>query len=88
MRAHLLTTTAVMALLSASTVATRAQTSWTGATSSDWFTATNWTAGVPAGTNATINTVNPNPTVVAAPGVVSQDYPPLPLWPAPPADLA
>jgi T5SS/PEP-CTERM-associated repeat protein len=72
MRAHLLTTTAVMALLSASTVATRAQTNWTGATSPDWFNALNWTAGVPAGTSATINTTTPNPTVVAAAGATAQ----------------
>ena len=71
MRAHFLTTTAVMALLSASTVAMRAQTNWTGAISTDWFDAGNWTAGVPAGTNATINTTNPNPTVVAAPGATA-----------------
>jgi T5SS/PEP-CTERM-associated repeat protein len=71
MRTHLLTTTAVMALLSASTVATRAQTNWTGAIDSNWFNAGNWTAGVPAGTNATINTVTPNPTVIAAAGATA-----------------
>lgn len=72
MRTHLLTTTAVMALLSASTVSTRAQTNWTGAISSDWFNAGNWSGGVPtAGTNATIN-VTPFPTVVAAPGATAQ----------------
>jgi len=70
MRTHLLTTTAVMALLSASTVATRAQTNWTGATSNDWFTAGNWTAGVPAGTNATIN-VFPPAAVVQIPGATA-----------------
>ena len=72
MRTHLLTTTAVIALLSASTVSTRAQTNWTGTTSTDWFTASNWSAGVPAGTSATINTVTPNPTVVAAAGATAQ----------------
>ena len=73
MRAHLLTTTAVMALLSASTVSTRAQTSWTGAISNDWFAAGNWSAGVPTlGTAATINTTSPNATVVGAPGAVAQ----------------
>src|SRR5262245_27915976 len=62
-----------MALLSASTVATRAQTNWTGTTSNDWFTATNWSAGVPTlGTAATINTTSPNATVVGAPGAVAQ----------------
>jgi T5SS/PEP-CTERM-associated repeat protein len=74
MRAHLLTTRAAMALLSATTVSTRAQTSWTGATSNDWFTAANWTAGVPVldGANANINTTSPNATVVGAPGAVAQ----------------
>jgi len=74
MRTHLLTTTAVMALLSASTVATRAQTNWTGAISSDWFNPGNWTAGVPVlgGTNANINVTLPNATVVETPGAVAQ----------------
>jgi T5SS/PEP-CTERM-associated repeat protein len=68
MRAYLLTTTATMALLAA-TSSTHAQTNWTGAVSSDWFTALNWNAGVPtAGTSANIDTVSPNPTVVASPG--------------------
>src|SRR5262249_22949435 len=68
MRTHLLTTTAVMALISASTVSTRAQTNWTGAISSNWFNASNWSGGLPTGINATIDTVTPKPTVVAAPG--------------------
>ena len=74
MRTHLLTTAAVMALLSASTISTRAQTNWTGAISSDWFNAGNWTAGVPAigGTNANINVTLPNATVVGAAGAVAQ----------------
>ena len=68
MRAYLLTTTATMALLAA-TSSTRAQTNWTGALSDNWFTAGNWNAGVPtAGTSANIDTVSPNPTVVATPG--------------------
>ena len=73
MRAHLLTTTAVMALLSASIVSTRAQTTnWTGLASSDWFVAGNWTAGVPtAATGATIETTR-NPTVVSAPNAEAQ----------------
>ena len=74
MRTHLLTTTAVLALLSAFTVSTRAQTNWTGAISSDWFNPGNWTAGVPVlgGTNANINVTLPNATVVGAPGAVAQ----------------
>ena len=47
MRAYLLTTTAVMALLSASTVSTRAQTFWTGTIDNNWFNAGNWSGGVP-----------------------------------------
>ena len=66
MRTHLLTTTAVMALLSASTVSTRAQTSWNGGSSSDWFTAANWNAGVPnLLTSANIDTATPNSTVIS-----------------------
>jgi T5SS/PEP-CTERM-associated repeat protein/autotransporter-associated beta strand protein len=68
MRAYLLATTATMALLAA-TPSTHAQTNWTGTVSDDWFTALNWTAGVPtAATSANINTVLPNATVVATPG--------------------
>ena len=74
MRAYLLTTTATMALLAA-TSSTHAQTNWTGAVSSNWFTAGNWIAGVPTGgTNANINTVSPNPTVVASPWWDSAEY--------------
>ncbi|HMF26456.1 MAG TPA: hypothetical protein VKG24_30655, partial [Pseudolabrys sp.] len=72
MRTHLLTTTAVMALLSASIVSTRAQTNWTGAIDSNWFNASNWSGGLPTGISATIDTVTPNPTVVAAPGATAQ----------------
>jgi len=40
--------------------------------SSDWFTAGNWTAGVPTNViSATIDTTR-NPTVVAAPGATAQ----------------
>jgi T5SS/PEP-CTERM-associated repeat protein len=72
MRAHLLTTTAVMALLSASTLSTRAQTTnWIGVTS-DWFTAGNWTAGVPtSGTSAIVGNLN-NPAVVGTPNAAAQ----------------
>jgi T5SS/PEP-CTERM-associated repeat protein/autotransporter-associated beta strand protein len=58
----------VAAALLAATSPTRAQTNWIG-TTTDWFTAGNWSAGVPtAVTSAIINTVSPNPTVVATPG--------------------
>ena len=70
MRTHLLATTVVAAALLAATSA-RAQTSWTGAISSDWFTAGNWTAGVPTGATAFINTVTPNATVLGTAGATA-----------------
>src|SRR6266496_4657386 len=56
-----LTCTAVTALLSMGTAA--AQT-WTGATSTDWTTRTNWSTGaVPtAASNVTIDKTSPNAT--------------------------
>jgi T5SS/PEP-CTERM-associated repeat protein len=71
MRAYLLTTTASMALIAA-TSSTHAQTNWIGI-SSDWFFFGNWIGGVPGQTtDANINTVTPNSTVVADPGVLAQ----------------
>ncbi len=53
----------------------QAQTVWNGSVSTDWFTAGNWTAGAPpnaappnTNTNAEINTIVPNVTVVNAAG--------------------
>jgi T5SS/PEP-CTERM-associated repeat protein/autotransporter-associated beta strand protein len=74
MRAYLLTTTATMALLAA-TSSTHAQTNWTGLVSSNWFVGFNW---VPALTprqtdDAIINTVTPNSTVIASPGALAQN---------------
>ncbi|APG12420.1 hypothetical protein BKD09_29205 [Bradyrhizobium japonicum] len=44
-------------------------TDWTGATSTDWFTAGNWSAGVPtSAVDVNIDTVAPNATVVGAAG--------------------
>jgi outer membrane autotransporter protein len=72
MRTHLLATTVVAAALLAATSSTRAQTSWTGAISSDWFTPGNWTASVPNGaTPALIDTVTPNATVVGTAGATA-----------------
>ncbi|MCC8956343.1 autotransporter domain-containing protein [Bradyrhizobium sp. Pear77] len=49
-----------------------AQTVWTGTTSSDWFTPGNWNNGVPtAGTDAKLDTVTPNPTVIGTPGAAT-----------------
>jgi fibronectin-binding autotransporter adhesin len=44
-----------------------AQQAWTGATSSDWMTATNWSTGTlpGAGSSVTINVTSPNPTVLS-----------------------
>jgi len=56
----------------ASTISTNAQTDWTGAVSSDWFTAGNWNAGVPTvATSANVDTVTPNSTLVAIPGATA-----------------
>jgi len=44
----------------------QAQTVWTGTNSTDWFTGTNWSAGVPAvGVEAIVNTVNARDPLVA-----------------------
>jgi T5SS/PEP-CTERM-associated repeat protein len=53
----------------------RAQSIWTGNTSSDWFIGGNWQSGtVPtSAANAFLNTVAPNPTVVNAPGAQALD---------------
>ncbi|HST10375.1 MAG TPA: hypothetical protein VLL05_08350, partial [Terriglobales bacterium] len=61
-----------IALFAASTVSTHAQTIWTGTVSSDWFTAGNWTAGVPTNvTTANINTTTPNPTEIIVAGAIA-----------------
>ncbi len=68
---HLLSSASVFALVLSTGLAVpdavRAA-DWTGATSTDWFTAGNWsTSAVPtAGDVVTIDTVTPNPTVVNA----------------------
>jgi T5SS/PEP-CTERM-associated repeat protein len=50
-----------------------AQTSWTGATSTDWFTGTNWNTGVvPTAADLVIlNTITPNPTFVSGAAAVA-----------------
>ena len=46
-----------------------AQEQWTGAASTDWFNAGNWSAGVPTNSTSTrIDTVAPNATVIGAAG--------------------
>jgi hypothetical protein len=65
MRAYLLTTTATVALLAA-TSSTHAQSNWTGQFSSNWFLSGNWL-------DANVNTVTPNPTVLADPGALARN---------------
>ena len=62
-------TASVLALALGAATPAHAQTAWTGATSTDWFTAGNWTTGVPAGgVITTIDTVTPNATIIGAAG--------------------
>ena len=58
-----------IALLAASTVPTRAQTTdWTGQFSSEWFLSGNWIGGFPRQTtDANIDTVTPNSTLITTP---------------------
>ncbi|WP_354109163.1 autotransporter domain-containing protein [Bradyrhizobium sp. S3.12.5] len=65
------TTMAALALvLLATSTPSRADDNWTGTTSTDWFTTTNWSAGVlpTAADTVNIDTVAPNATVVGAAG--------------------
>ncbi len=65
---------ATIALFAASTVSTHAQTNWTGQFSSNWFLSGNWDAGFPRQTtDGNIDTVTPNPTVVATPGALARN---------------
>jgi T5SS/PEP-CTERM-associated repeat protein/autotransporter-associated beta strand protein len=73
MRAYLLTTTATMALLAA-TSSTHAQSDWTGLFSSNWFLSGNWVGGFPRQTDdANINTVTPNSTELRDPGALARN---------------
>jgi outer membrane autotransporter protein len=65
---------ATIALFTASTVSTHAQTNWTGAVSSNWFLSGNWDAGFPRQTtDGNINTVTPNATVLSDPGALARN---------------
>ncbi|MCP3470142.1 autotransporter domain-containing protein [Bradyrhizobium sp. CCGUVB1N3] len=72
LRQVVLCTTSLVAfgLLAATTTPSRADDAWTGTTSTDWFTASNWSTGaVPtSGDTAVLDTVTPNATVVGAAG--------------------
>jgi T5SS/PEP-CTERM-associated repeat protein/autotransporter-associated beta strand protein len=71
--AGLLATTSVVAVGLALAMATPSHADWTGATSTDWFTGTNWSGGaVPTIFDyVMIGTDTPNATVVGAPGAVA-----------------
>ena len=62
-------------LMVASLSPARAQSIWTGNTSSDWFIGGNWQSGtVPApGASAFLDTIAPNPTGVNGPGAQALD---------------
>jgi outer membrane autotransporter protein len=65
---------AAIALFTASSVSTHAQTNWTGAFSNGWFNFRNWDAGVPSQTtSANIDTVTPNPTEIRGAGAIAQN---------------
>ncbi len=65
---------ATIALVAASTVSTHAQTNWTGQFSSNWFFSGNWDAGFPRQTtDANIDTVTPNSTVLSDPGGLARN---------------
>jgi T5SS/PEP-CTERM-associated repeat protein len=62
------TSVAALGLVLAATTPSGA-TDWTGTISTDWFTAGNWSAGIPtSAVNAIIDTVAPHATVVGVPG--------------------
>jgi T5SS/PEP-CTERM-associated repeat protein len=63
----LVSSTALVAVstLFAPAMPAQAQTNWTGTTSTNWFTGSNWDNGVPTpGVVARLDTITPNPTVI------------------------
>jgi outer membrane autotransporter protein len=65
---------ALLGTLTAAPSSAQAQTAWTGVVSSDWFTAGNWSAGLPGpAQDVELNTVTPSPTVINAPGAAAQN---------------
>src|SRR5205085_1641045 len=62
-------TSIALGMVMVTTTPSRAFDAWTGATSTDWFNAGNWSAGVPTNATSTrIDTVTPNATVVGTAG--------------------
>jgi hypothetical protein len=65
---------AAIALFAASMVPAHAQSEWTGQFTSNWFLAGNWIGGIPIQTtDADINTVTPNSTVISSPGALARN---------------
>lgn len=60
LRTKHLATTCLLLGLAALPFASHAQSTWIGGTDPDWNTAANWSAGVPSGVNAIVNTNAPN----------------------------
>ncbi|QWG13574.1 autotransporter outer membrane beta-barrel domain-containing protein [Bradyrhizobium sediminis] len=71
---HLALAIGSAALVGVALSAPAAATDWTGATSTDWFTAGNWDTGVvpTSGNDALINTTAPNPTAVNGANAVAK----------------
>ena len=65
LRVALLAIASLAALLAAVQPGAAQTTNWTGATSNDWFTSTNWDNGVPLGTAVIDNPTN-NPVTIGA----------------------
>lgn len=61
-----------LALLAASAVSAHAQSTWTGANSSDWFLAENWIGGRPTQSREGIINTAP-PAVIATPGAEARN---------------
>ena len=68
------TACSAFALALATVTPSRADQTWTGNVSTDWFTAGNWSTAVPTNTDdVTIDTVNPHATVVGTAGAAANN---------------
>ena len=74
-RSTVLVCSVILTVQVAALLPAHAQTVWTGNTSSDWFTGSNWQGNaVPTpAADAVLNTIVPNPTVVNGPGAQALD---------------